>query len=83
MVVSDVHDGFADHTEGDDTPTISSGVERLRQVIEEGQAVSAQPSSSYARAANGSLPVVVYTVNEARHLSPRVVFRRVADHTAG
>ncbi|KAL3290888.1 Amidohydrolase [Colletotrichum asianum] len=47
--------------EGDDTPTISSGVERLRQVIEEGQAVSAQPSSAYTRATNGSLPVVVYT----------------------
>ncbi|KAJ3948759.1 hypothetical protein N0V92_013015 [Colletotrichum tropicale] len=47
--------------EGDDTPTISSGVERLRQVIQEGQAVSAQPSSAYARAANGALPVVVYT----------------------
>ncbi|KAJ0272270.1 hypothetical protein COL940_010552 [Colletotrichum noveboracense] len=46
---------------GDDTPTISSGVERLRQVIEEGQAVSVQPSSAYARAAKGALPVVVYT----------------------
>ncbi|EQB50733.1 hypothetical protein CGLO_09796 [Colletotrichum gloeosporioides Cg-14] len=56
-----LHVAIGQEAKGDDTPTISSGVERLRQVIEEGQAVSAQPSSSYARAANGSLPVVVYT----------------------
>ncbi|KAI8172337.1 hypothetical protein K4K51_011224 [Colletotrichum sp. SAR 10_75] len=68
---------------GDDTPTISSGVERLRQVIEEGQAVSAQPSSAYARAANGTLPVVVYTVNEARYLSSSSVSEAVADHLTG
>ncbi|KAI8151028.1 hypothetical protein K4K49_007133 [Colletotrichum sp. SAR 10_70] len=56
-----LHVAIGQGAKGDDTPTISSGVERLRQVIEEGQAVSAQPSSAYARAAKGALPVVVYT----------------------
>ncbi|KAH9231962.1 hypothetical protein K456DRAFT_1773020 [Colletotrichum gloeosporioides 23] len=59
-----LHVAIGQEAKGDDTPTISSGVERLRQVIEEGQAVSVQPSSAYARAAKGALPVVVYTVNE-------------------
>ncbi|KAH0438757.1 hypothetical protein CcaCcLH18_03189 [Colletotrichum camelliae] len=53
-----LHVAIGQEAKGDDTPTISSGIERLRQVIEEGQAASAQPSSAYARAANGSLPVV-------------------------
>ncbi|KAK1843196.1 carbohydrate esterase family 9 protein [Colletotrichum chrysophilum] len=56
-----LHVAIGQEAKGDDTPTISSGVERLRQAIEEGQAVSAQPSSAYVRAANGALPVVVYT----------------------
>ncbi|KAI8279499.1 hypothetical protein K4K59_008942 [Colletotrichum sp. SAR11_240] len=71
-----LHVAIGQEARGDDTPTISSGVERLRQIIEEGQAVSAQPSSAYARAANGALPVVVYTVNEARPLL-RVLHREV------
>lgn len=52
---------------GDNTPTVSSGIERLRQVLEEGQQQAAEkPGSIYVRAAKGSLPVVVYTVNEVR-----------------
>ncbi|PYH40850.1 amidohydrolase [Aspergillus saccharolyticus JOP 1030-1] len=45
----------------DDTPTVSSGIERLRQVLEQGEKESA---GVYARAANGSLPVVVHAFHQ-------------------
>ncbi|GKT46210.1 uncharacterized protein ColSpa_06391 [Colletotrichum spaethianum] len=50
--------------QGDDTPTVSSGIERLRQVLETGQDSPANPGDAFSQATNGSLPVVVYTVNE-------------------
>ncbi|TDZ29972.1 hypothetical protein C8035_v003550 [Colletotrichum spinosum] len=59
-----LHFVLGQEAKGDDTPTISSGVERLRQVLEAGQASKDEAFSVYVRAANGSLPVVVYAVNE-------------------
>ncbi|KAF9872160.1 hypothetical protein CkaCkLH20_10497 [Colletotrichum karsti] len=58
-----LHFAIGQEAKGDDTPTISSGIERLRQVLEEGQQTSKQ-DSVYARAASGTLPLVIYTVNE-------------------
>ncbi|KAJ0161710.1 hypothetical protein CTA2_5709 [Colletotrichum tanaceti] len=59
-----LHFAIGQEAKGDDTPTISSGVERLRQVLEEGQQASGKTGSTYVRASEGSLPVIVYTVNE-------------------
>ncbi|KAI3539851.1 amidohydrolase [Colletotrichum filicis] len=59
-----LHFAIGQEAKGDDTPTVSSGVERLRQTLLEGQGQDQSPSSVYYRAAHGSLPVVVYTVNE-------------------
>ncbi|OHW90077.1 carbohydrate esterase family 9 protein [Colletotrichum incanum] len=59
-----LHFAVGQEGKGDDTPTVSSGIERLRQVLVVGQDSTASPSSAFARAAKGSLPVVVYTVNE-------------------
>ncbi|WQF90026.1 Putative metal-dependent hydrolase, composite domain superfamily [Colletotrichum destructivum] len=59
-----LHFAIGQEAKGDDTPTISSGVERLRQVLEEGQQASGKTGSTYFRASRGSLPVIVYTVNE-------------------
>lgn len=46
---------------GDDTPTVSSGIECLRQILEEGKTVE---SGIYYQAARGLLPVVVRAFNE-------------------
>ncbi|KZF23063.1 amidohydrolase [Xylona heveae TC161] len=49
----------------DDTPTVSAGIERLRQILEGGEGTSTGSHSSiYARAANGSIPVVIQAFNE-------------------
>ncbi|KAG0155647.1 hypothetical protein PDIDSM_2820 [Penicillium digitatum] len=48
----------------DDTPTVSSGIERLRQLLQVGEDSAPGSISIYARAANGSLPVVVQAFNE-------------------
>ncbi|RAH69774.1 amidohydrolase [Aspergillus aculeatinus CBS 121060] len=45
----------------DNTPTVLSGIERLRQVLEQGGSDS---SGVFARAANGSLPVVVHAFHQ-------------------
>ncbi|PYI36280.1 amidohydrolase [Aspergillus indologenus CBS 114.80] len=45
----------------DNTPTVLSGIERLRQVLEQG---GTESSGVYARAANGSLPVVVHAFHQ-------------------
>lgn len=52
---------------GDDTPTVSSGIERLRQLLQVGEDSAPGSISIYARAANGSLPVVVQAFNEVSH----------------
>ncbi|KAE8140535.1 hypothetical protein BDV38DRAFT_290241 [Aspergillus pseudotamarii] len=49
---------------GDDTPTVASGVERLRQILQAGKEVSPGSASIYVQAANGSIPVVVRAYNE-------------------
>ncbi|KAL0932710.1 carbohydrate esterase family 9 protein (amidohydrolase) [Colletotrichum truncatum] len=59
-----LHFSIGQEAKGDDTPTISSGIERLRQVLEEGSQLDGKPARAYVRAVNGSLPLVIYTVNE-------------------
>ncbi|KXH68906.1 amidohydrolase [Colletotrichum salicis] len=55
---------------GDDTPTVSSGVERLRQVLLDSHERDLSPDGVYLRASKGFLPVIVSTVNEvAKELS--------------
>lgn len=49
-----------------DTPTVSSGIERLRQLLEQGQGHGSESHSIYQQASNGSIPVVVQTYNEVR-----------------
>ncbi|KAE8361967.1 hypothetical protein BDV27DRAFT_160194 [Aspergillus caelatus] len=49
---------------GDDTPTVASGVERLRQILEAGQEGRPGSASIYVQAANGSIPIVVRAYNE-------------------
>ncbi|KAK4868698.1 hypothetical protein LT330_006900 [Penicillium expansum] len=48
----------------DETPTVSSGIERLRQLLQAGQDAAPGSTNIYARAANGSLPVIVQAFNE-------------------
>ncbi|KAL5335467.1 hypothetical protein BJX70DRAFT_401562 [Aspergillus crustosus] len=57
----------------DSTPTVGSGIEALRRILEQGKKENEQGIESlFARAANGSLPPVVHAVNEPPlpHLSP-------------
>ncbi|KAE8342685.1 hypothetical protein BDV24DRAFT_150282 [Aspergillus arachidicola] len=49
---------------GDDTPTVASGVERVRQILQTGQESGQGSTSIYVQAANGSIPVVVRAYNE-------------------
>ncbi|OHF03931.1 amidohydrolase [Colletotrichum orchidophilum] len=59
-----LHFAIGQEAKGDDTPTVSSGVERLRQILLEGQNADQKLGSVYLRATKGYLSVVVYTVNE-------------------
>lgn len=56
---------------GDDTPTTSSAIERLRQVLGHHQVATEVADDAYMRASNGSLPVVIYTANEVRKARPK------------
>lgn len=56
---------------GEDTPTVGSGIERLRQILTQGQNEK-EISSIYAQAVNGSLPVVVNAVNEVGYPDFRI-----------
>ncbi|CAG8947989.1 unnamed protein product [Penicillium salamii] len=47
-----------------ETPSVSSGIEKLRYLLQAGKEDAQENRSIYAQAANGSLPVVVYAVNE-------------------
>ncbi|KAL4946520.1 hypothetical protein BDV06DRAFT_233118 [Aspergillus oleicola] len=47
----------------DDTPTVGSGIEAIRQILQQGSHVG-DGSDVYAKAANGSLPVVVQAYNQ-------------------
>ncbi|KAE8323836.1 hypothetical protein BDV39DRAFT_208502 [Aspergillus sergii] len=49
---------------GDDTPTVASGVENVRQILQAGQESGQGSASIYVQAANGSIPVVVRAYNE-------------------
>ncbi|KJK65844.1 MetdephydrolaseC [Aspergillus parasiticus SU-1] len=49
---------------GDDTPTVASGVEHVRQILQAGQEGGQGSASIYVQAANGSIPVVVRAYNE-------------------
>lgn len=59
-----LHFAIGQEGKGDDTPTISSGIERLRQVLESAQQSSSVQVEVYTKAANGSLPIVIHAVNE-------------------
>ncbi|KAJ5348747.1 hypothetical protein MYU51_006939 [Penicillium brevicompactum] len=48
----------------DETPSVSSGIERLRQLLQTGQDATSGTLGIYAQAANGSIPVVVQVFNE-------------------
>jgi hypothetical protein len=50
----------------DSLPTISSGISKLRTIISENQ----HGDNIYARAANGSFPLVVHAENEVVTLHP-------------
>ncbi|CAG8213187.1 unnamed protein product [Penicillium olsonii] len=47
-----------------ETPSVSSGIERLRQLLQAGGDAAHENFGIYAQAANGSLPVVVKVLNE-------------------
>ncbi|OOO10932.1 hypothetical protein OAory_01074020 [Aspergillus oryzae] len=49
---------------GDDTKTVASGVERVRQILQAGQESGQGSTSIYVQAANGSIPVVVRAYSE-------------------
>ncbi|KAF7556433.1 hypothetical protein G7Z17_g1401 [Cylindrodendrum hubeiense] len=59
-----LHLAVGQSAKGDDTPTVSSGIERLRQLLQAGQIAKTESDSVYAQAANGSLPLVVEAYNE-------------------
>lgn len=52
----------------DETPSVSSGIERLRQLLQTGQDATSGTLGIYAQAANGSIPVVVQVFNEVSYL---------------
>ncbi|KAH7070008.1 hypothetical protein BKA63DRAFT_519954 [Paraphoma chrysanthemicola] len=57
-----LHFHIGQDTKNSDTPTISSGIERLYQIISDhSPAPSSDTGNVYARAATGILPVVIYT----------------------
>ncbi|KAJ0425611.1 amidohydrolase [Aspergillus carlsbadensis] len=47
-----------------DTPTVGSGIEVVRRILEHGSKEGADSGGVYARAANGSLPVVVQALHQ-------------------
>ncbi|PLB50380.1 hypothetical protein P170DRAFT_454922 [Aspergillus steynii IBT 23096] len=59
-----LHLAIGQSAKDDSTPTISSEIERLRQILAKGQDDGTYSSGIYAQAANGSLPVVVRVFNE-------------------
>ncbi|KAH7126027.1 hypothetical protein EDB81DRAFT_860673 [Dactylonectria macrodidyma] len=59
-----LHLAIGQSAKGDDTPTVSSGVERLRQLLQAGHEAKSESHSIYSQAANGSLPLVVEVYNE-------------------
>ncbi|KAL2878408.1 hypothetical protein SGCOL_006382 [Colletotrichum sp. CLE4] len=59
-----LHFAIGQEAKGDDTPTVSSGLERLRQVLLKSYDRDLSPDSVYSRASKGLLPVIVSTVNE-------------------
>ncbi|KAB8227596.1 uncharacterized protein BDW43DRAFT_242444 [Aspergillus alliaceus] len=60
---------------GDDTPTVSSGIERVRQLLAVGGQDGADSHSIYAQAANGYIPVVVQAYNE-HDISQLILIKR-------
>ena len=52
----------------DETPSVSSGIERLRQLLQTGEDTTSGTLGIYAQAANGSIPVVVQVFNEVSYL---------------
>ncbi|KAH7136829.1 hypothetical protein B0J13DRAFT_449046 [Dactylonectria estremocensis] len=59
-----LHLAIGQSAKADDTPTVSSGIERLRQLLQAGHEAKAESHSTYSQAANGSLPLVVEVYNE-------------------
>ncbi|KAH8588359.1 amidohydrolase-domain-containing protein [Bisporella sp. PMI_857] len=57
-----LHVSIGQVAKGDDTPTISSQIEQLHQLLTSGSNLN--DSSVYARAARGAIPLVVHAVNE-------------------
>jgi hypothetical protein len=58
-------------TDGD-TPTVGSGIEVVRRILEHGRSKEGAKSGGvYARAANGSLPVVVQALRQVDIILPR------------
>lgn len=47
-----------------DAPTVGSGIEYVRRILEQGQEENATSSGVYVQAANGSLPLVVQAYNQ-------------------
>lgn len=46
------------------TPTVGSGIEYVRRILEQGRTESATSDGVYVKAANGSLPLVVQAYNQ-------------------
>jgi hypothetical protein len=54
-----------------DTPTVGSGIEVMRRILEHGGSKEgAESGGVYARAANGSLPVVVQALHQVEIILP-------------
>jgi hypothetical protein len=54
-----------------DTPTVGSGIEVVRRILEHGGSKEGAVSGGvYARAANGSLPVVVQALHQVEIILP-------------
>ena len=50
-----------------ETPSVSSGIGRLRQLLQTGEDATSGTLGIYAQAANGSMPVVVQVFNEVSY----------------
>lgn len=65
----------------DETPSVSSGIEKLRQLLQIGKDAAADSVGIYAQAAKGSLPVVVQAFNEVSyfHISAPLILCESTD----
>ncbi|KAL4788813.1 hypothetical protein BDV19DRAFT_397964 [Aspergillus venezuelensis] len=58
-----LHFSVGQSAKDDDTPTVGSGIEAIRRILRQGS-LEGEHGDVYAKAANGSLPVVVQAYNQ-------------------